>query len=184
VALRPEDQKRVEHLTEAAAHLRSTGREEWADTVDFMLTPDGRAFLNRLRVDRLRQEDAEGKYGYNLAIGMPLTVREEIKANVAKAARENPASDPKKQITLQNEATKALEAFLAGTYVPPKPQRAVRGSAEEKVNLNIRLDPDLPELRQRAEDHGADNASEFGWAPRASHVIFGWLAERFTAAGR
>lgn len=184
MALRPDDKKRVDHLTEAAAHLRSEGRTEWADTLDFVLTPDGRAFVNRLRVDRLREEEAEGKFGQNLALGMPLEVREEIKANVARADRENPTTDPKERITLQNEATKALEAFLAGEFVPPKPQRATRGSFEKKVNLNIRLDPKRPELRQRAEDFGADNAAGFGWAPRASHIIIGWLVEHFTEAGK
>jgi plasmid stability protein len=170
VALRPEDKKRVDQLTEAAAHLRSTGKDEWADTVDFVLTPDGRAFLNRLRVDRLRQEESEGKFGYNLALAMPLEVREEIKATAAR-----------KKASLPDEARKAMEAFLDGKFVPAKPQRATRGSGGEKVNLNIRVDP---ELRKRAEDYGADHAAQFGWAPRASHIIIGWLVQRFTEAGK
>lgn len=176
VALRPDDKKRVDHLTKAAAHLRETGKPEWADTVDFVLTPEGRSFLNRLRVERLRQEEAEGEFGQNLALYMPLRVREEIKASVAKAARENPG----RKITVSSEAGRALEAFLAGEFVPAKPQRAARGSAEKTSNLNVRVDR---ELRERAENFGADNASRFGWAPRASHIITAWLVERFTQAG-
>ncbi|MGV9226368.1 hypothetical protein ACWDPF_27290 [Streptomyces albogriseolus] len=175
MALRPEDHKRVEHLTAAASHLRAEGKTEWADTVDFVLSPEGRLFVNRLRVDRLRQETAEGKYGQNLAIAMPLPVREEIKAGIAQAAR---SSDVK--VTASTEAARALEAFLAGEFVPEQPKRAARGTAEKTVNLNVRLDPDL---RQRAEDFGADNAAEFGFAPRASHIISSWLVQRFTEAG-
>lgn len=177
MALRPEDNKRVELLTEAAAFLRAEGKDQHADTVEFVLTPEGRTFVNRLRVQRLREEEAEGKYGQNLAIAMPLLVREDIKANVAQAARENPGE----KVTVSTEAAKALEAFLAGEFVPERPQRAARGTAEKTGNLNVRVDPDL---RQRAEDFGADNAARFGWAPRASHVIASWLVQRFTTAGR
>ena len=175
VALRPEDKKRVEHLTAAASHLRAEGKTEWADTVDFVMSPEGRLFVNRLRVDRLRQETAEGKYGQNLAIAMPAPVREEIKAAIAQAAR---SSDVK--VTASTEAARALEAFLAGKFVPSMPKRAARGTAEKTVNLNVRLDP---ELRQRAEDYGADHAAQFGFAPRASHIISSWLVQRFTEAG-
>ena len=181
MALRPEDNKRVELLTEAAAFLRAEGKEQHAETVEFVLTPEGRTFVNRLRVQRLREEEAEGKYGQNLAIAMPVVVREDIKANVAQAQRENPDRSPEKAITASSEANKALEAFLAGEFVPERPQRAARGTAEKTGNLNVRVDPDL---RQRAEDFGADNAAGFGWAPRASHVIASWLVQRFTTAGR
>ena len=177
VALRPEDNKRVDQLTQASAHLRSEGKAEWADTVDFVLSPEGASFVNRLRLQRLRQEGDEGKFGQNLAIAMPLVVREEIKANVAKLARDTPGE----KITVSTEAAKALEAFLAGEFIPDRPQRAAHGTAEKVGNLNVRLDPDL---RQRAENVGADHAAEFGWAPRASHIIARWLVQRFTAAGR
>ncbi|MFE0206967.1 hypothetical protein [Streptomyces sp. NPDC058985] len=170
VALRPEDKKRVDQLTAAAQHLRETGKDEWAGAVDFVMTPEGRLFVNRLRVDRLRTAEAAGEFGQNLAIMMPLRVREEIKAGVAAA-----------KVTASAEAGKALEAFVAGDFVPERPQRAARGTAEKTGNLNVRVDP---ELRQRAEDFGADHAAKFGWAPRASHIIAAWLKGRFTEAGR
>lgn len=179
VALRPEDKKRVDQLTAAAKHLREDGKDELAGAVDFVLTPEGRLFMNRLRVDRLRAAEAAGEFGQNLAIMMPLRVREEIKANVAQAQRENP--DPNTAITASSEANKALAAFVAGDFVPERPQRAARGTAEKTGNLNVRIDPDL---RQRAEDFGADHAARFGWAPRASHIIAAWLKGRFTEAGR
>lgn len=181
MALRPEDQQRVNHLTQAAEYLRANGKEELADTVDFVRTPEGIKFVNRLRVDRLRRETEEGKYGQNLAIAMPLVVREEIKASVAQAQRDNPDRDPLKSITVSSEAVKALQAFVAGDFVPAKPVRAARGSADRTVNLNVRVDA---ELRKQAEDFGADNAAEFGWAPRASHIITAWLVQKFTQAGR
>jgi len=178
VALRPEDQQRVNDLTETAAFLRANGKEEWADTVDFIRTPEGIKFVNRLRVDRLRRETEEGKYGQNLAIAMPLVVREEIKTSVAQAQRENP--NPQNPITVSSEAGKALQAFVDGEFVPVRPVRAARGSAEKTANLNVRVDADL---RQRAEDFGADNAAKFGWAPRASHIITAWLVQKFTEVG-
>ena len=177
MALRPEDKKRVEQLTEAAAFLRAEGREQHAATVEFVLTPEGRSFVNRLRVDRLRTETEEGKYGQNLALAVPASVRDEVKASIARAARER----PQEKVTVSSEGGKALEAFLAGEYVPPQRKRAERGQAEYTVNLNVRVDP---ELRQRAEDYGADNAVRFGWAPRASHIIIGWLVQHFTEAGK
>jgi len=188
VALRPEDQQRVNDLTETAAFLRANGKEGWADTVDFIRTPEGIKFVNRLRVDRLRRETEEGKYGQNLAIAMPLVVREEIKTSVAQAQRENLAEelrrnvDPEERttITVSSEAGKALQAFVDGEFVPVRPVRAARGSAEKTANLNVRVDADL---RQRAEDFGADNAAKFGWAPRASHIITAWLVQKFTGTG-
>lgn len=186
MALRPEDNKRVELITEAAAFLRAEGKEEHAASVDFVLTPEGRAFVNRLRVDQLRRDTAEGKFGQNLALAMPLEIREEIKAAVPRAAREERAlaakegRDPVK-ISIPGEAEKALKAFVAGEFVPEQPQRSQRGAFEKKVNLNVRVDPGL---RERAENHGADNAVEFGWAPRASHIIIGWLVKHFTEAGK
>ncbi|RIH58566.1 hypothetical protein D3C59_33485 [Streptomyces sp. SHP22-7] len=125
VALRPEDKKRVDQLTAAAKHLREDGKDELAGAVDFVLTPEGRLFVNRLRVDRLRAAEAAGEFGQNLAIMMPLRVREEIKANVAQAQRENP--NPDTAITASSEANKALAAFVAGEFVPERPQRAARG---------------------------------------------------------
>lgn len=181
VALRPEDKKRVDQLTAAAKHLRTEGKDEWASAVEFVLTPEAGTFVNRLRVQRLRQEAAEGKFGQNLAIYTPAAVRDEVKERLAKAQRENPDKSPGQKITASSEAKKALEAFLAREFVPEQPQRAVHGSGEKRVNLNVRVDP---ELRQRAEDFGADHAAEFGWAPRASHIILSWLTTRFTDAGR
>lgn len=192
MALRPQDRRHVTNLTETAAFLRSSGKQEWADTVDLMLsgTQEATEFLNRLRVQHLRQSDAEGKYGQNLAIYMPTTVREEIKANVAKADREHLAKSVQaaqeagieiQRITVSSEANKALEAFLTGEFTPAKPERAVRGTTQKTSNLNVRVDP---ALRQRAEDFGADNAARFGWAPRASHVIAAWLIQKFTEAGQ
>jgi hypothetical protein len=166
-------------LKEVAEHLRSTGAPAgFAETVESVMTVEGNRALARAI---MAQRELDGEIGQNLAINMPLAVREEIKANVAKAQRENPDRDPKKAITATSEAAKALNAFLAGEFIPTRQPRAARGTAEETGNLNVRVDP---ALRQRAEDFGADHASEFGWAPRASHIISGWLVQKFTEAGK
>ena len=168
--LRPEDQKRVDELTAAAAHLRTTGAPQLADTVDFVLTPDGRSFINRLRVERLHQQEAEGAFDPNFAMQMPRPVRDEVKAT-AKALGGD----------LAVEARTALEQFLAGEFTPVRPKRATRNTFEDKVNLNIRVNK---ELRERADAHGKELAGTLGWEPRASHVIVNWLVRKFTEAGK
>ncbi|WP_097865837.1 hypothetical protein [Streptomyces sp. rh34] len=170
MALRPEDQKRVNDLTEAAQHLRTTGAPQLADSVDYVLSMDGLAFIGRLRLERMHTQAAEGDLDPNLPMAMPRPVRDQIKSTARQQGRD-----------LTAEAHKALEEFCAGRFTPDRPVRAAHGSGEVKVNLNLRVNADL---RARAEKHGKDVAAELGWAPRASHVITGWLIREFTGASR
>lgn len=167
MASRQDDQKRVTELAQAAAHLRDTGKPQLADAVDFVLTPEGFAFLKRQRESWLI---AEGHLHPNFAMAVPRSVREEIYKN-AKAQGAD----------LAQQATQALNEFLAGTYTPFRPARAARGSNVEMVNMNIRVEM---ALRSAADAAGKERAEEFGWAPRASHVITSWLVQHFTKASQ
>lgn len=156
-------------LTAAAARLREVDSPDLAEAVELVLAPTGWGRLRR-SAPSVSGSGAGEELAPNLPIYMPKTLRDEIKAGVAKAPG---------NVTLSSEAEKALKAFVAGEFVPGKPERAARGTGGEKVNLNVRVDA---ELRKQAEDFGADNAAEFGWAPRASHVIAAWLIGKFTQA--
>lgn len=157
-------------LTAAAARLREVDSPELAEAVEVVLAPTG---WGRLRRSALEVSGSGVELDPNLPINMLESVRDEIKRNVAAAAKANPVAG----ISITVEAQRALEAFLAGEFVPDKPERSPRGTGQKKVNLNVRVNADL---RKRAEDYGADNAAEFGWAPRASHIISSWLIARYT----
>ena len=161
VSQRQEDQQRVENLQRAAAYLRETGAPpELAETVDFVLTDEGRKFIGRLSWKRSDQEKP------NLPMYMPETLRADIKAAAAVAGA-----------NLEAEAQMALEEFLAGRFTPGQTVREPRGEASKKVNLNVRVNADL---RRRAENLGNDLLAqdEMTWAPKASHVIVSWFMDR------
>ena len=161
VSQRQEDQQRVENLQRAAAHLRETGAPpELAETVDFVLTDEGRKFIGRLSWKKSDQEKP------NLPMYMPETLRADIKAAAAVAGA-----------NLEAEAQMALEEFLAGRFTPGQTVREPRGEASKKVNLNVRVNADL---RRRAENLGNDLLAqdEMTWAPKASHVIVSWFMDR------
>lgn len=162
-------------LAHAAARLREVDSPDLAEAVEEVLKPTGWGLLRRSSPEVSGSGHAD-RLPPNLPVRMPKAVREEIKRNVAAAQ----AAKPGVKITLATEAERALEAFLAGEFAPEQPQRLPRGAKVEWANLNVRVDA---ELRQRAEDFGADNAAEFGFAPRASHIISSWLIQRFTEAG-
>lgn len=54
-----------------------------------------------------------------------------------------------------------FEAFLAGTWLPPQPQRMPKGSKAEKASMSIRADGDLV---KRVEAKGEEYAQEQGWS--------------------
>lgn len=159
-------------LTAAAARLREVDSPELAEAVELTLTPTGWGRLRRSAAE-VSGSGSSDALAPNLPIYMAKAVRDEIKKNVEAAA----AAKPGLGISLPAEAKAALETFLAGKFAPEKPKWAPRGTAEEKANLNVRVDADL---RQRAEEYGADHAAKFGYAPRASHVIAAWLIAKYT----
>ncbi|WP_107400461.1 hypothetical protein [Streptomyces africanus] len=157
-----QDQNRVELLQQASAHLRETGAPKLAEAVDFVLTDEGANFVNRLRWKGAAEENP------NLALRMPLALRDEIKAG-AKAAG--------KSLTAQ--AVTALNAFLDGKFVPE--QGAARVSGSPQAMLNVRVNA---ELRKRVDEHGAKLKEDgvLDWAPLTSHVLKAWFVEKFTSA--
>ena len=157
---RQQDQQRVSQLQQAATHLRETGKPDLADTVDFVLTDEGRKFIGRISWQKTGEEKP------NLAMQVPVTLRDAVKAKAAAAGA-----------NLEAEAQRALEEFVAGSFTPARPVKAARGQAPAKVNLNVRVNA---ALRRQAEEV-ADQLlaeGELDWAPKASHVIVAWFMDR------
>ena len=158
------DQERVKKIQQASAHLRSTGAPELAEHVDFLLTDEGANFVNRLRWKEAADENP------NLALSMPMTVRNKIKRRVAAANAQIPA-----------QAVLALNAFLNGEFTPARPQELFpRGAGGPRANLNVRVNA---ELRREVDEHGkrlkADGVLD--WEPSTSAVLKAWFVARFTA---
>jgi hypothetical protein len=162
VPLSRDDQQRVTRIREAAGHLRSGGpaRPDLADTVDFLLTDEGRKFVGRLNWQETGQQKP------NLALEMPETLRDAIKAKAGAAGA-----------SLEAEAEHALNRFLAGDFTPARPERAVRGQAPKKANLNVRVDR---ELRRRATELGEQLLAEdeLDWAPGITNILTSYFTDR------
>lgn len=160
VPISRDDQQRVTQLQQAAAHLRETGKPALADAVDFVLTEDGRKFVGRLHWQE-RSDEAP-----NFGIWMPATLRDEIKAKAAAAGAH-----------LQSEAEHALTEFVEGRFTPAQPERAARGQAGKKVNLNVRINA---ALRTRADEMGQEllDEGELDWAPSTSQILVSYFMDR------
>ncbi|MEU9578787.1 hypothetical protein [Streptomyces chilikensis] len=157
------DQERVNRLRQASQHLRTTGAPELADEVDFVLTAEGANFAKRIQWQEAEQENP------NLALRMPREMRDRIKLNASRSGQ---------TATLATQAVIGLNKFLNGEFMPPRPQRAPRGTAAEAANLNVRVNA---ELRQQVDEHGkkllADGVTD--WAPITSQVLIAWFVENF-----
>jgi hypothetical protein len=161
VTLSRRDQDRVEQLRQASAHLRETGAPKLADAVDFVLTDEGANFIGRLRWKETAEENP------NLPLSMPTVLRDLIKKNAAAQGK-----------NLTTQAVVALNAFLAGDFVPQRQERGKPGTALPKSNLNIRVNR---ELRAQVDAHGKKLMEDgvLDWAPLTSHVLKAWYAEKF-----
>lgn len=166
VPLSSRDQERVAQLKQAAEHCRQTGAPELGDAVDFVLSDEGANFIGRLRWKEAAEENP------NLALSMPLSLREEIKEGV-KAAGKN----------LPTQAAMALNAFLDGKFVPDRLERAARGSGGPRANLNVRVNA---ELRRLADEYGRQLKADgvLDWEPKTSDVLKAWFVVRFTARSK
>ncbi|MFD9721035.1 hypothetical protein [Streptomyces sp. NPDC059076] len=163
VPLRPDDEKHRNNLLTASTRLRDTGHEELADSVDYVLSPEGAAFIGRLRLDRLGSDPNTGS---TLPIRLPKAERDQIKAR-AKAAGES----------LSQEAEKGLRAFIDGRFVPqPKPRaRRNSGALSSAVVLNVRTDAGLNEQA----DTKAKEMQEAGTRISLSAVVYDWLCQQY-----
>ncbi|KIF66268.1 hypothetical protein HY68_36805 [Streptomyces sp. AcH 505] len=129
MALKPDDQQHRDNLVTAAQVLRDTDRVDLAESVDYVLSPQGVAFVGRIRVDRLDSDDDRNP---NLPVSMPTSRKDQVK-RLAKAAGESP--------------TRVVEdyfrRFLDGEWMPEKEPRATRGAGETRAILNVTPDKDL-----------------------------------------
>ncbi|MEU0912118.1 hypothetical protein [Streptomyces althioticus] len=100
----------------------------------------------------------------NFPMRVPMELRDRIKANAAMSGA-----------SLEGEAHRALEEYLAGRHEPSKPKRAPKGIPT--ANLNIRIDKDI---RHRVEQRSLERfeGGESSWAPKTSHIIISWLVVR------
>lgn len=153
------DREHHQNLIEAARVLRDHGRDQLADSVDHVLSPQGWGMLGRLRAD-----DKGGSLPDNLPIGMQRAVKEHIKAAAAAAGDD-----------LTGVVEEGLTAFVDGTFRPGKPRRGAFGSGD-RVNLNLRPNA---EVRARAEAVAEELAEELGWKPAVSTLALLWLLERY-----
>ena len=156
MALHAKDQKHRDNLTAAAATLREAGKPDLAESVDMVLSPEGAAFIKRLRFDRLETE-AEGTT-------IPVRVQEaerDLLHERAKAAGES----------LSKQADEGLRRFVAGTFTPQPRKRARRNSFGTAVNLNVKTDDALTE--QAAAK--CKQLKEAGQRMPLSTVVYDWL---------
>lgn len=122
VALSRKDEQNLAGIRAAADKLRSIDEAELAAFVDTALTPAHLATLKR----------AAWGDAPNLAIKMPKTLRDQIKARAA-------ASNEK----LAPIVDAAFTRFLSGEFVVEPPARRGWGSGVETAVLNVRPDADL-----------------------------------------
>ncbi|MGW7283910.1 hypothetical protein ACWGH4_00165 [Streptomyces sp. NPDC054847] len=147
-----------QQIATAASHLRDTGKPDLADAIDLVLAPAGWGILRRSDPDA-----GDATSAPNLPIRISATDRDRIRAAQEQAGT-----------SLIADATEGLNAFIAGEFSPEQPARSVRGSGEEKVVINVRIDE---ELRKRVEQAAEERADELGWKPRPMHVIREWLIQ-------
>ncbi|WP_404974817.1 hypothetical protein [[Kitasatospora] papulosa] len=140
-------------LTAASARLREVNSPDLAEHVDTVLALSMYELGSALNVDE------------NLSIRIPTTARDRIVAAV-EAAKQAAPQDEKEQHSVTADVNEGFTAYLAGEFTPSPPVRARRGTAEEKVTLNVRPDE---ALRQQVEDTGV----------KPMHVAMDWLMRKY-----
>lgn len=149
----------INQLTAASARLREVGSDDLAEAVDLALTPQGWSLLRRA------QTAAKGTLAPNAALGMSAGLRDSIKAAAQAAGN-----------LLADDVAEGINAFVAGTFTPPEPVRASRGTAEPKTNLNVRI---ATELRTAAEQAATNRADELGYTANLTHIATSWLVHKY-----
>lgn len=160
MALSPKDQKHRDNLTKAAHALRETGKPDLAESVDYVLSPDGIAFIGRLRLDRFTTESE----GTTIPVRLQEAERDQLHAR-AKAAGES----------LSKAAKEGLREFVSGSFTPAPKKRARRGSFGKTVNLNVKTDDALSEQA----DAKCKELQESGQRVFVSTVVYDWLCRRY-----
>lgn len=146
-------------LTAASHKLREVGSPDLAEAVNEALTPRG--------LGALRNVVAAGDKDPTLTIRMSVADRDRVKAAATAAGT-----------SIQKDVAEGFAAYLAGTFVPERPTRAVHGAGDEKVNLNVRAQRATTDAVKRAAE---DRADEAGWVPKPMHVAAAWLLKKYPA---
>ncbi|MFG2532805.1 hypothetical protein [Streptomyces sp. NPDC048516] len=153
-----------QRLTTAAAKLREPGTPDpgvladAAEAIDEALAPNGWSKLRRT------EPTAVSKLSPNKSIHMERSLR----THLHQAAEA-------KGVALSDLAEEGLRLFIAGKYVPERPQRAATNPDErDSVTLNVALDKDL---RAQADARGKElkDAGELDWAPKTTQIVKAYL---------
>lgn len=158
--LRPKDQKHRDNLTAVAHTLREEGKTDWAESVELVLSPEGPAFVGRLRFDRL-ETDPEGT---TVPVRVQEAERDLLHAG-AKAAGES----------LSKAAEEGLRQFVAGQFTPEPRQRARRNTFGKAVTLSVKTDDALTEQAEAK----CKELKESGQRIFLSTVVYDWLCRRY-----
>ncbi|MGV2914762.1 hypothetical protein [Streptomyces alfalfae] len=148
-------------LTAASAKLTQSGEPELAAAVDEVLAPGGWGVLRRAEAAVNPASAGER----NLAVQLTETARDLIKERAADRGN-----------TITNDVNEAFTKFLAGEFLPSRPQRSPRNSGVTKVNLNSRPDG---ALRAQVETAAKERAEELGWEPKPAHIAADWLMKKY-----
>jgi len=155
-----------EHLAQVPAWLKPEAPAHIAQAVSAVLAPGG---WEQLRAtDPAREEGSK-----NLAMNLPLSIRDAIKA-----AHEEQAAAAKKagrdEVSLTAKVNEGLVAFLEGRFVPV--QRPLRKAAQPEARRNLNVTASALLQRQAAE-----KAQQIASDPRrgAAWVASEWLMHEY-----
>lgn len=122
------------------------------------LHQDGRDDLASTVTALARYWDADPTAGTNRTLWLPADLKQRIPTSTA-----------------ADEARKGLMAYLAGTFIPDRPQRAKYGAAN-KQSLTVRISDDLWDS---IAPHSEQLTETLGWTPTHRQVAVAWLQDRF-----
>ena len=120
----------------AVDYLRTQGKTDMADAVEVVLE---------------YATAPTPQYGDS---AMSLFVDRVFRDHVKRAAEDA-------QVELTVTVLEGFEKFLAGTWVPPQPERMAKGSKPDKVSMSVRAPADLVE---RVDARAEEFAREQGWS--------------------
>ncbi|MFI8792602.1 hypothetical protein [Streptomyces sp. NPDC055105] len=144
-------------LAAAAAQLKTDGHDDHAASVKAVLAPGGWR--------KLTAEPGTAATTRNL----PVSVTEKLRARLYAAAENTDAS-------LGPLATEGFRALAEGSWEPPAPVRAPRGSlsGERRVNMNLNIEV---KAREDVEQLLDGLTKKFGRKVTLAHVALSWLRE-------
>ncbi|MGS2592098.1 hypothetical protein [Streptomyces hebeiensis] len=169
--LNPRDRQRRDNLVKAAQVLRSTPEHaDLADDIDYVLSPDGALFVNRLR--KHGEADAGGPKTEQ-PDNMPIRIPED-RLKVLQQGR-------KDGVNLTEVVENGFRDWLTGKFELRLEPRAKRGSAPTSGIVNIRPHQDLQDTvaakceRVRAERAGTGQTGAVYPTTVAAHCLYAYF---------